>query len=307
MNIYLPVAEQSVNALLLISMGGSVGMLSGIFGVGGGFLLTPMLLFIGISPAIAVASEATQILGSSVSGFFAHWRRRNVDIKMGSVLVASGMAGSLFGVWIFGLLREFGYIDFIVRVGYVLLLGIIGGLMCWETVRGYLIAKGKIKTKRSKRKKKRGIGSGLPIKMRFRQSGIYVSIFLPIFLGFNVGILSSILGVGGGFVMVPAMIYILGMPTRLAIGTSLFQIIFVTANATFWQSGLNQTVDILLALLLLVGSAVGAQFGVRLGAKIDGSKLRFILALLVLIVALFLLVDLFTAPEDIYSIRLANQ
>ncbi|MCH9852862.1 MAG: sulfite exporter TauE/SafE family protein [Alphaproteobacteria bacterium] len=307
MHIYLPIAEQSVNILSLILMGGIVGILSGIFGVGGGFLITPMLLFFGISPAVAVGSQAAQILGSSVSGVFGHLRRRNVDIKMGTVLVTSGVFGSLFGVLLFAVLRGFGYIDFIVRVSYVLLLGSVGFLMFRESIRAYLITSGKLKMKRRRVKKKRAIGANFPIKMRFRQSGIYVSIFLPIFLGFNIGILSAILGVGGGFVMVPAMIYILGMPTRLAIGTSLFQVIFVTANATFWQAGLNHNVDILLAILLLLGSVVGAQFGVRIGAKVDGTKLRLILAVIVLVVAVALLIGLFITPDDVYSIRLSSQ
>ncbi|MCH9845436.1 MAG: sulfite exporter TauE/SafE family protein [Alphaproteobacteria bacterium] len=307
MHIYLPIAEQSVNILSLILMGGVVGLLSGIFGVGGGFLITPMLLFFGISPAVAVGSQAAQILGSSVSGVFGHLKRRNVDIKMGAVLVASGVFGSLFGVVLFAILSGFGYIDFIVRVSYVLLLGSVGFLMFRESMRAYLINSGKLKIKRKRVKKKRSFGANFPIKMRFRQSGIYVSVFLPIFLGFNIGILSAILGVGGGFVMVPAMIYILGMPTRLAIGTSLFQVIFVTGNATFWQAGLNHNVDILLAILLLLGSAVGAQFGVRIGAKVDGTKLRLILALMVFAVAFVLFVGLFISPDDIYSIRLSSQ
>ncbi len=307
MHIYLPIAEQSVNILSLILMGGVVGLLSGIFGVGGGFLITPMLLFFGISPAVAVGSQAAQILGSSVSGVFGHLRRRNVDIKMGIVLVVSGVFGSLFGVILFAILSGFGYIDFIVRVSYVLLLGSVGFLMFRESMRAYLIGKGKLKMKRKRVKKKRAIGANFPIKIRFRQSGIYVSVFLPIFLGFNIGILSAILGVGGGFVMVPAMIYILGMPTRLAIGTSLFQVIFVTGNATFWQAGLNNNVDILLAILLLLGSAVGAQFGVRIGAKVEGTKLRLILALMVFTVAFVLFIGLFVTPDDIYSIRLGSR
>ena len=304
MNIYLPIAEQSVNAFLLIGMGGIVGVLSGIFGIGGGFLLTPLLLFIGIPPSVAVASEAPQILGSSVSGFFAHWKRRNVDIKMGVVLVFAGLVGSLFGVWLFGLLQGFGHIDFFVRIAYVILLASVGSLMFWESLRAHLISLGKIKVKRAtKGKKKRPLTAALPYKMRFRQSGIYISVLMPIILGFLSGVLAAILGIGGGFIMVPAMIYLLGMPLRLAVGTSLFQIIFVTANATFWQSGLNQSVDILLAILLLIGSVIGAQFGVQLGAKVDGVKIRIVLAIIVLAVCLSLVVDLLTQPANIYSIR----
>ncbi len=304
MNIYLPIAEQSVNFLLLVSMGGVVGLLSGVFGVGGGFLLTPLLLFIGIPPAVAVGTEANQILGSSVSGVFAHWRRRNVDLKMGSVLVTGGVFGSFVGVWIFALLREFGYVDFFVRIGYVLLLGAVGSLMLWESVVSLLRKSGKIKRKRGQRTKKYRFGVGLPLKVRFRQSGIYISGLVPLCLGGIVGILSAILGIGGGFIMVPAMIYLLGMPTRLAIGTSLFQIIFVTASATFLQAGFNQTVDIILALLLLTGSVFGAQFGARIGARIGGAQLRIVLAVLVLLVCLFLVWELLSHPADIYSVRL---
>ena len=304
MNIYLPVAEQSVNLLLLVTMGGVVGMLSGIFGVGGGFLLTPLLLFIGISPAIAVGTEANQILGSSVSGFFAHWRRRNVDVKMGTVLVLGGLVGSIIGVWLFSVLRQLGHIDFFVRMAYVVLLGSVGGLMLWESIVAFLRDIGKMKRPRIQKKHKLRFGTTLPMKIRFRESRIYISVFMPLLLGGVVGMLSAILGVGGGFIMVPAMIYLLGMPTRLAVGTSLFQIIFVTANATLLQAGFNQTVDIVLALLLLIGSVFGAQFGARIGLKIGGAQLRFVLALLVLAVCLSLLFALFSSPSDVYSVRI---
>ena len=298
MQIYLPIAEMSVNIFLILGMGGVVGFLSGLFGVGGGFLMTPLLIFIGIPPAVAVATEANQIVASSVSGVLAHWRRSNVDIKMGLVLLAGGVVGSTLGVWLFTLLRGLGQIDLVIRLSFVVFLGIIGCLMFVESARAIL------------RRRRRGGAErrhhtwlhGLPFKMRFRRSRLYISALLPATVGFVVGVLAAIMGVGGGFIMVPAMIYILGMPTSVVVGTSLFQIIFVTANVTVLQSVTNHTVDVVLALLLLLGGVIGAQLGARFGGRLQGEQLRGLLALLVLGVCAKLVFDLVVEPDDLYSL-----
>ncbi len=300
MQIYLPIAELSVNIFLFLGMGAGVGFLSGLFGVGGGFLMTPLLIFAGIPPAVAVATEANQIVASSVSGALAHWRRGNVDIKMGVVLLIGGFIGSTLGVWVFGLLRGLGQIDLVIRLSYVVFLGIIGALMLVESVRA-------ISRQRKPGGKRRKLHQhnwlhGLPFKMRFRRSKLYISALLPLGIGVLVGILAAIMGVGGGFIMVPAMIYLLGMPTSMVVGTSLFQIIFVTANVTFLQAWQNQTVDIFLALLLLTGGVIGAQFGTRAGAKLPGEQLRSMLALIVLGVCARLAYDLLARPDDVFSI-----
>ncbi len=299
MPVYLPIAEISVNLFLIVGMGGAVGLLSGMFGVGGGFLMTPLLILTGIPPAVAVATGANQLVAASVSGVLAHWRRGNVDIKMGIVLLIGGVAGSSLGTWIFALLKSAGQIDLLISLSYVIFLGIIGGLMLFESL-GALLRSRKGTQKRKKLHQHYWI-HGLPFKMRFRKSKLYISALMPLGLGFFVGILSAIMGVGGGFVMVPAMIYLLGMPTSVVIGTSLFQIIFVTANVTFLQSIATQTVDVMLALLLMSSAVVGAQFGTRIGAKMKGEQLRSLLALLVLIVCLKLATDLVLTPEDLYS------
>jgi len=300
MQIYLPIAEMSVNVFLLLAMGGAVGFLSGLFGVGGGFLMTPLLIFIGVPPAVAVGTEANQIVASSVSGVLAHWRRGNVDFKMGLVLLLGGLAGSTFGVGLFSLLRELGQIDLVIRLSYVLFLGIIGMLMLYESLRS-------MRRRRAGQAARRKLHQhtwvhGLPLKMRFRRSKLYISALLPMGIGFLVGVLAAIMGVGGGFIMVPAMIYLLGMPTSVVIGTSLFQIIFVTANVTFLQAYANQTVDVVLALLLLAGAVVGAQFGAKAGAKLHGEQLRGFLAVMVLMVCAKLFFDLLVTPADLYSI-----
>jgi uncharacterized membrane protein YfcA len=296
-NLYLPIAEMSVNIFLLLGMGAGVGMLSGIFGVGGGFLMTPLLIFLGIPPAVAVGTEANQIIASSVSGVFAHWRRGNVDFKMGSILLVGGIVGSTFGVFLFQYLRSLGHIDLVIMLSYVIFLGVIGSLMLTESIR----AMQRRKRPGSLRKlHQHNFLHGLPFKMRFRRSKLYISALLPLMIGLIVGILSAIMGVGGGFVMVPAMIYLLGMPTAVVVGTSLYQIIFVTANATFLQATLNQTVDIVLALLLMIGAVIGAQFGTQVGAKLRGEQLRGLLALIVLSVCAKILYDLVVTPDDIY-------
>ncbi len=298
MDIYLPIAEVSVNVILILGLGGGVGFLSGLFGVGGGFLMTPLLMFIGIPPAVAVATEANQIVASSVSGVLAHWRRGNVDFKMGAVLLVGGFAGSSVGVWLFTVLRDLGQIDLVIKLSFVVFLGVIGGLMLIESVQAIMRRRKKAPPKKSTR----SWLDRLPLKMRFRRSRLYISVLLPILVGFVVGLLAAIMGVGGGFIMVPAMIYLLGMPTAVVVGTSLFQIIFVTANVTLLQSVTNQTVDVVLALLLLFGGVIGAQFGARAGALLRGDQLRSLLALMVLIVCGKLAFDLVVTPEDVYSL-----
>ncbi|MBT3556702.1 MAG: sulfite exporter TauE/SafE family protein [Rhodospirillales bacterium] len=301
MDIYLPIAEVSVNIFLILGMGGGVGFLSGLFGVGGGFLMTPLLMFIGIPPAVAVATEANQIVASSVSGVLAHWKRGNVDFKMGSVLLAGGVAGSTFGVWLFTFLTELGQIDLVIKLSYVVFLSIIGFLMLFESVKVILVSRKSGGAPAPKHRSHSWI-HGLPFKMRFRKSKLYISALLPLIIGFFVGVLAAIMGVGGGFVIVPAMIYILGMPTSVVVGTSLFQIIFVTANVTLLQSISNQTVDVVLALILLTGGVIGAQFGARAGAKLPGEQLRGLLAIMVLGVCLKLTLDLVLTPDDFYSL-----
>ena len=300
MQIYLPIAEMSLNVFLLLGMGGAVGFLSGLFGVGGGFLMTPLLIFIGVPPAVAVGTEANQIVAASVSGVLAHWRRGNVDVKMGLVLLLGGLAGSTLGVMLFSFLRGLGQIDLVISLSYVIFLGTIGALMLYESAKTMR----RRKTSPGQRRKlhQHTWVHGLPLKMRFRRSKLYISALLPVAIGFFVGVLSAIMGVGGGFIMVPAMIYLLGMPTAVVIGTSLFQIIFVTANVTFLQAYANQTVDVVLALMLLTGAVIGAQFGARAGARLHGEELRGLLALMVLAVCGKLFFDLLVTPDDIYSL-----
>jgi len=303
--VYLPIAEISVDIFVLLLLGGAVGFLSGLFGVGGGFLMTPLLIFVGVPAAIAVGSEAAQIVAASVSGVIAHMRRGNVDFRMGTVLLAGGIAGSTVGVEIFKMLQRLGQIDLVISLSFVIVLGAIGTLMLVESVRtlrrnSRVAAAGGARARM--RLHEHNWIHGLPLKMRFPRSKLYISAIAPFAIGAFVGVLAALMGVGGGFIMVPAMIYLLGMPTSVVIGTSLFQIIFVTANVTFLQSWLNHTVDIFLALLLLVGGVVGAQFGARLGAKLRGEQLRGLLAVLVLSVAGKLLFDLVAPPEDLYSI-----
>jgi len=299
MDIYLPIAEVAVNVFLILGLGGGVGMLSGLFGVGGGFLMTPLLIFIGIPPAIAVATEANQIVASSVSGVLAHWRRGNVDVRMGLMLLLGGVIGSTAGVWLFSFLRGIGQIDVVIKLSYVVFLGIIGALMLSEGLRAMMLrSAGKPRPKKPTRTWR----DALPFKMRFRRSRLYVSALLPIGVGIFVGVLSAIMGVGGGFIMVPAMIYLLGMPTAVVVGTSLFQIIFVTANVTMLQSVMNQTVDIVLALLLLIGGVIGAQIGARFGGRLRGDQLRVLLAMMVLTVCAKLGFDLVATPDELYSL-----
>jgi uncharacterized membrane protein YfcA len=304
MHIYLPIAEISVNIFLILGMGGAVGFLSGLFGVGGGFLMTPLLIFIGVPPTVAVGTEANQIVASSVSGVIAHWRRGNVDFKMGGVLLVGGFLGSSFGVWAFAALREVGQIDLAIKLCYVVFLGIIGALMLNESVRAIL--KSRSNAPRRAKLHQHTWFHGLPLKMRFRRSKLYISAVLPLGIGFFVGVLAALMGVGGGFIMVPAMIYLLGMPTGVVVGTSLFQIIFVTANVTFLQAVNTQTVDVVLALLLLAGAVFGAQVGSRFAGRLKGEELRGLLALMVLAVCLKLGYDLVATPDDLFSITVGG-
>ena len=300
MDIYLPIAEVSLDVFVLLGLGAGVGFLSGVFGVGGGFLLTPMLIFIGVPPAIAVASSANQLVGASVSGVLAHWRRGNVDFKMGVMLILGGLAGSFAGIWVFTLLRRLGQIELAITILYVVLLGTLGALMTAESLRAMfrLHRPGG----RRRRLHQHYWVHGLPLKTRFRRSKLYISALLPVGLGGVVGVLSAVLGIGGGFIMVPAMIYMLGMPTAVVPGTSLFQIIFIAANVTVLQAYTNRTVDAVLALVLLVGGVLGAQLGTRFGTRLRGEQLRFLLALLVLAVAAKLALDLTVRPDDPYTI-----
>jgi uncharacterized membrane protein YfcA len=300
MQIYLPIAEMSIDVLLLLGLGGLVGFLSGLFGVGGGFLMTPLLIFVGVPPAVAVASQANQVIAASVSGVLAHWRRGNVDFKMGLVLLAGGLAGSLIGVWLYSVLRRIGQIDLVIALAYVFFLGGVGGLMAVESI-GAMLRQRRPQPTRRKLHQHTWV-HGLPLKMRFRRSRLYISALLPLGLGFGVGILAALMGVGGGFIMVPAMIYLLGMPTALVVGTSLFQVIFVAINVSFLQAWQNQTVDIVLAFLLVLGAVIGAEFGTRFGARLRGEQLRGLLALLVLAVGIALATQLVVPPEDVYSL-----
>ena len=302
MYIYLPIAEVSLHIAVVIGLGGGVGFISGLFGVGGGFLMTPLLIFLGVPSAVAVATEANQIVASSVSGVLAHWRRGNVDFKMGGILLAGGVFGSTVGVFLFALLQKIGQIDLVIRLSYVFFLGIIGALMLIESARAILRAR-QAGARRGKLHQHNFL-HGLPFKMRFRKSKLYISALLPFTLAAFVGILSAIMGVGGGFILVPAMIYILGMPTSVVVGTSLFQIIFVAANVTILQSVQTQTVDFLLAGLLLLGAVVGAQFGSRFGAMLKGEQLRGLLALMVLAVSLKLAFDLIVTPSDFFTVEI---
>ncbi len=300
MQVYLPIAEVSVNAFLILGLGGIVGFLSGMFGVGGGFLITPLLFFIGVPPAVAVATGANQVVASSVSGVLAQLKRKGVDFTMGWVLLAGGFAGSALGVWVFRLMTEAGQVDLFVQLSYVVFLGLIGAMMFQESLRSMLRARkpgGPVR-----RAHVHSWVHGLPFKMKFRASGLYISVIPPLAVGALVGFLAAIMGVGGGFIMVPAMIYLLGMPTKVVIGTSLFQIIFVTAFTTVMHAVTSQSVDMMLALLLILGGVVGAQIGTRVGMRLKAEQLRILLSLLVIAVSVRIAVDLLVEPAEHYSV-----
>jgi uncharacterized membrane protein YfcA len=300
LQIYLPIAEVSINIVLLLGIGILAGLVSGMFGVGGGFLMTPLLIFIGVPPAVAVGSQSNQVVASSVSGVLAHWARDAVDFKMGSVMLVGGMAGSSLGVAVFTLLKHFGQIDLFIAIIYVLVLGSIGGMMAFESLN--TLRRVRRREGQAAKLHQHNWAQGLPFKMRFRKSRLYISALLPISIGFGVGLVSSLMGVGGGFMLVPAMIYLLGMPTSVVIGTSLFQVIFVQAYVTFLQAAQNHTVDLLLALVLTLGGVVGAQYGGRWGARLPAEQLRLLMALVVLAVAGGLLYQLVAMPRELFTI-----
>jgi hypothetical protein len=300
MSIYFPIAETSIDFFLILGLGGGVGLLSGLFGVGGGFLMTPLLVVIGIAPAIAASTGANQIVASSVSGLMGHWSKGNVDFRMGAVLIGSGVAGSLAGVQVFDLLRQTGQTGFVVSILYVVMLGSLGSLMLFESTRA-VIRRRKATGRPVQRLHRHTFIHGLPLKMRFRKSRLYISALLPLGLGFIVGMMTAIMGVGGGFIMVPAMIYLIGMPTTVAIGTSLLQVTAVSAGVTFMHSVTSQTVDVLLALTLAIGGAIGAQIGVRFSSKVRSEELRFLLAVVVLAVCGQIGLTLVSTPADPFS------
>lgn len=302
MNLYLPIAGLSVNILVIVGLGGLVGILSGMFGVGGGFLTTPLLIFYGIPPAVAVASSATQITGASVSGVFAHARRDGVDFHMGLVLVGGGAVGSLAGGFAFRALQDSGQIDTVVGILYVVLLGGIGLLMAREAVHSLVALHGGAPIQ-PQRQRHHPLIAALPLRWRFYKSGLYISPLAPLALGFLTGLLTVLMGVGGGFLLVPAMIYLLGMSTRVVVGTSLFQILFVTAATTMVHATTSQSVDIVLAILLLIGSVTGAQIGARFAQTVKPEYLRLLLAFIVLVVALRMALGLGWRPDEIYSIQ----
>ena len=301
MSIYLPIAEMSVNALVLLAMGAAVGFLSGMFGVGGGFLITPLLIFYNIPPAIAVATGANQVIASSISGAIAHFKRGTLDIKLGTMLFLGGMVGSSVGAYVFAILRRLGQLDLFISLLYVVLLGTVGAMMLVESVNAIRRSRGGATAQLRKPGQHNWIHR-LPLKMRFRTSKLFVSVIPVLGLGTAIGFLAAIMGVGGGFIMVPALIYLLKVPTNVVIGTSLFQIIFVSAYTTVVHATANQTVDVVLAFLLMAGGVAGAQYGAKAGQRLKGEQLRALLALLVLAVALRLAFDLFVEPANPYSI-----
>ncbi|MGU3317221.1 sulfite exporter TauE/SafE family protein [Sphingomonas sp. M6A6_1c] len=303
MHVYLPIANLSVNALVIVLLGGGVGLLSGMFGVGGGFLTTPLLIIYGIPPTVAAASSASQVTGASVSGVIAHFGRNGVDTKMGGVLVAGGIVGSFAGAWIFRLLQASGQIDTVIGVVYVVMLGSIGTLMARESIGAIGVARGRRPVKPRKRRH-HPLVAALPLRTRFYASGLYISPLAPLLLGFGTGILTILLGIGGGFILVPAMIYLLGMATSVVVGTSLFQTLFVTAVATMVHALTTKAVDIVLAGLLLIGSVIGAQLGARFATKVKPEYLRLALAIMVLLVGLRILLGLVWRPEEIFTVEL---
>ncbi|MES2337887.1 MAG: sulfite exporter TauE/SafE family protein [Pseudomonadota bacterium] len=304
MDLYLPIANLSVNALVIILLGGGVGLLSGMFGVGGGFLTTPLLIVYGIPPTVAAASAASQVTGASVSGAMAHYRRGGVDVQMGTVLVAGGILGSIAGAGVFRLLQQSGQIDTVIATLYVVLLGGIGGLMLREALQTIGAMRAGRPPKASKRRH-HPLVAALPLRYRFYRSGLYISPLAPMLLGFVVGMLTVLLGVGGGFILVPAMLYLLGMSTQVVVGTSLFQIVFVTSAATMTHALTTKAVDIVLAALLLIGSVAGAQVGARLAQRMKPEYLRLALAVMVLLVAVRMLLGLAWRPDEIYTVELS--
>jgi uncharacterized membrane protein YfcA len=309
MEIYLPIAGMSINFFLVIGIGGVVGFFSGLFGVGGGFLLTPLMMMIGIPPAVAAASDSNQIVAAASSGAFAHWRLGNVDFKMGLVILAGGITGGTIGVQLVKVLRAMGNFEFVMKVVYVLMLGLVGGAMFMESLRTILRSRkpeAEVCVVATSEPRLARLFAKMPLKMHFQRSGLHTSAIFPFSIGTIVGIMAALLGVGGGFIMVPAMIYIIGMPTIAAIGTDLFQIVLTSANVTLQQAFVNKTVDLLLALILLAGSTIGAQFGAIAGKKLKGEQIRILLAIIVLVLTVKLFLDLVLTPEDLVSLAPAK-
>ncbi|MFN7232099.1 MAG: sulfite exporter TauE/SafE family protein [Brevundimonas sp.] len=300
MDIYLPIAEVSVNAPLLVLLGAVVGFVSGLFGIGGGFLMAPVLVFLGIPPSVAVASQSSHVVASSTSGVITYTLRQGVDFRMGGIMALGGALGALGGVEVFRYLRLLGQADLVVAVSYLVFLGAIGTLMLKESLTEILIRRRGRPTPRPARRRPLWL-YGLPLRMRFPRSGLYISAVPPFALGVFAGVLSAIMGVGGGFILVPAMLYILRMRAQVVVGTSLFQIIITTAITTVLQAGRNQTVDVVLATLLLVGGVVGAQYGARLSRRFRAEELRAALGLIVLLVGIQMGLELFVRPDDMFA------
>lgn len=301
MQLYLPIAELSVNVFVILGLGGMVGVLSGMFGVGGGFLLTPLLIFYGIPPAVAVASQANQIAGSSIAGAIGHARHGGIDVRMGSIMVVGGLIGAAVGTWLFKWLQTLGQLDVTIGISYVIFLGTVGSFMLFEGIRALRADQGR-RRKRKKKRRGRRLIRRLPFQVYFPKSKLVISAIFPLAIGALVGMLVAIMGVGGGFLMVPAMIYLLGMPTQVVIGTSLMQIIFVTAAVTLLHAVTTQSVDALLALLLLVGAVVGTRIGIQVGQKLKAEQLRVLLAIVVLSVAVKLGADMVREPSALYVV-----
>ncbi len=299
MLIHLPIAQIAVDPLILIAIGAGVGFLSGLFGVGGGFLLTPLLIFYGVPAAVAVSTQANQVLATSIAGMSSHWREGAVDVRLGWLMLSGGLVGSTVGVGLFSLLRAFGVIDATVSVLYVIFLSVVGGLMAWESIATLGGGGGDP----GRRTRLRTWMRGLPVKRRFPRSGLYISIIPPAVIGFVVGLLAAVLGVGGGFILAPAMVYLLGVPTRVMVGTSLFQIIFLTAFVTLLQATFNGTVDLVLAFILMIGGVVGARLGAAAGRKLKAAQLRLLLALVVLAMAGRLAYGLYIEPKPPYRLE----
>jgi uncharacterized protein len=309
MDIYLPIAGMSINFFLVIGIGALVGFLSGMFGVGGGFLLTPLMMMIGIPPAVAAASDSNQIVAAASSGAFAHWRLGNVDFKLGLVILFGGIVGGTIGVQLVKILRSMGNFEFVMKVVYVLMLGLVGGAMFIESLNTIRRSKSQPSAAPAAVPAEPKLGkvfAKMPLKMHFTRSGLHTSAIFPFSIGAIVGVMAALLGVGGGFIMVPAMIYIIGMPTIAAIGTDLFQIVLTSANVTLQQAWVNKTVDILLAVILLLGSTIGAQFGATIGKKLKGEQIRILLAVIVLAMTVKIFFDLVVEPEFLVSLAPAK-
>ncbi len=302
MDVYLPIANLSVDAFVIILLGGLVGILSGMFGVGGGFMTTPLLIFYGIPPTVAAASASTQVTGASVSGVFAHMKRGGVDFQMGGVLVIGGLFGTVIGAGLFSLLQELGQIDTVINILYVLMLGGVGGFMAWESWQSVTAVRNG-RPAGAKKRRHHPLVANLPYRWRFYRSGLYISPLAPLILGFLTGILTMLLGVGGGFIMVPAMLYLLGMGAQVVVGTSLFQILFVTISSTMMHSLTTKSVDIVLAVLMLFGSVTGAQIGARIAQRMRPEYLRALLAGIVLLVAIRMALGLGWQPDEIYTVQ----